>query len=330
MRGSRRNEYQDQIHGYEPETVAVKIKDILKVLVLKDLSIEDEETQWEYMSKNVKIKLFEEFPYYLYKAVWDDDFQAIMWSQYENGETVLINYSMIEQYLVKYFGDPQTEDYKQDHNRLRHNLEEVFGFNKIPKQNLKHNRDRPEMSCFFNHLKNIGDGSTDPWVEYHHPDFFQKDNPHAEIPKGKNSKFFKLCQTLKMPYRLRKQDTNDKGKRRRSDRLIPGSDMGFGPFPGPMFRHTDSGPFGPDFHSHIAQMPPMPPMNLGKSYGLPDGLQNIQPLVDDSLDQESIDRALAESIDTNSLRENEMMSIGSPGGAHGSISASQREDHIIA
>jgi len=39
--------------------------------------------------------------------------------------------------LVKYFGDPQTEDYKQDHNRLRHNLEEVFGFNKIPKQNLK-------------------------------------------------------------------------------------------------------------------------------------------------------------------------------------------------
>ena len=26
---------QDQIHGYEPETVAVKIKDILKVLVLK-------------------------------------------------------------------------------------------------------------------------------------------------------------------------------------------------------------------------------------------------------------------------------------------------------
>jgi len=55
--------------------------------------------------------------------------------------------------------------------------------------------------------------------------------------------------------------------------------MGFGPFPGPMFRHTDGGPFGPDFHSHIAQMPPMPPMNLGKSYGLPDGLQNIQPLV---------------------------------------------------
>ena len=37
--------------------------------------------------------------------------------------------------------------------------------------------------------------------------------------------------------------------------------------------------FRPDFHSHIAQMPPMPPMNLGKSYGLPDGLQNIQPLV---------------------------------------------------
>ena len=103
--------------------------------------------------------------------------------------------------------------------------------------------------------------------------------------------------------------------------------------------------FRPDFHSHIAQMPPMPPMNLGKSYGLPDGLQNIQPLVgkpiefpdstpyffsDDSLDQESIDRALAESIDTNSLRENEMMSIGSPGGAHGSISANQRDDHIIA
>ena len=49
----------------------------------------------------------------------------------------------------------------------------------------------------------------------------EQDNPHAEIPKGKNSKFFKLCQTLKMPYRLRKQDTNDKGKRRRSDRLIP-------------------------------------------------------------------------------------------------------------
>lgn len=304
--------------SYEPETVSIKIKDILKVLLLKDLSIEDEETTWEYMNKNLKIKMFEEFPYYLYKAVWDDHFQAIQWSQYENGETILINYDMIQQYLEKYFGDSlntQIDDYKPDHNRLRHNLEEVFGFNKIPKQNLKHNRDRPEMHLFFSHLKTIGDGSTDSWVEYHHPDFFQKDNPQAEIPKGKNSKFFKLCQTLKMPYRLRKQDSNENKRRRRSDRLITGGiggDLGFGPpfGPGPMFRPEAF----PDFPPHMGPMPPMPPIPPQIKGLFPEGLQNMTGLVDDNLDQESIDRALAESIDTVSVRENELLSVGSPAG----------------
>ena len=57
-------------------------------------------------------------------------------------------------------------------------------------------------------------------MEYHHPDFFQNDNFGHDIPKGKNSKFFKLCQTLKMPYRLRKTDGNvevSSKKRRRAE-----------------------------------------------------------------------------------------------------------------
>ena len=44
----------------------------------KDLSIDDDDVFWEFGNKPpICIKLFEEFPYYLYKAVWDEDFEVI-------------------------------------------------------------------------------------------------------------------------------------------------------------------------------------------------------------------------------------------------------------
>ena len=63
-----------------------------------------------------------------------------------------------------------------------------------------------------------GGANINSWVEYHHPDFLKRDSSNVDNPKGKNSKFFKLCQTLKMPYRLRKQTTSERSstKRRRS------------------------------------------------------------------------------------------------------------------
>ena len=65
---------------------------------------------------------------------------------------------------------------------------------------------------------NSGGVNINSWVEYHHPDFLKRDSSNVDNPKGKNSKFFKLCQTLKMPYRLRKQTTSERSstKRRRS------------------------------------------------------------------------------------------------------------------
>jgi hypothetical protein len=283
---------------------------VTRVLTIKDLSIEDETVIWEYGQTHVPIKAFEEFPYYLYKAIWDYDFKAIQWAKYENGETILINYSVIQNYLIKYFPErlQNTEaEYRVEHNRLRHNLVEVFGFNEICKQNLKTYRDEEHLREFFDELHTI-DTPLDNWVEYHHPDFFQDDNSGHEIPKGKNSKFFKLCQTLKMPYRLRKPDGNVdvNSKKRRRTELVSGDIFG-SPY-GPM-----GGPWPPCDFARIC--PPLQiPNPLSKS--LPDNLRDIphNDLVgsENNLDQESIDRVLAESFDSNSVsRDNELLSVGS-------------------
>ena len=42
----------------------------------------------------MKIKLFEEFPYYLYKAVWDDDFQVGQYySLNSNYDSLILSHS---------------------------------------------------------------------------------------------------------------------------------------------------------------------------------------------------------------------------------------------
>ena len=54
----------------------MKIRKILEVLLLYDPSIETNDEWWEFNGQQRKIKKFEEFPYYLYKAIWDDDFHV--------------------------------------------------------------------------------------------------------------------------------------------------------------------------------------------------------------------------------------------------------------
>ena len=146
---------------------------------------------------------------------------------------MLINYDMLDHLLDDYFDDRQTEDYDIDHNRLRHNLVEIFGFNEIPKENIRQHKSDGNYPEFFEQLESYGEnggllfclsfcsGGTNiyHWVEYHHPDFLKRDSSNVDNPKGKNSKFFKLCQTLKMPYRLRKKETvsDRSSKRRRSN-----------------------------------------------------------------------------------------------------------------
>ena len=67
----------------------------------------------------------------------------------------------------------------------------------------------PDLAKFFFKLDNIcmkhaiGERRGN-WIEYHHSDFFKADNQVGQPPKRKNSKFFKICQTLKTDYRVRK------------------------------------------------------------------------------------------------------------------------------
>ena len=93
-------------------------------------------------------------------------------------------------------------------NRLHYNLVEVFGFNEI-RDNLDTYREYPELASFFLKLEDICIRHNIPyqhgiWIEYHHSDFFKADNQIGQPPKRKNSKFFKICQTLKTDYRVRK------------------------------------------------------------------------------------------------------------------------------
>ena len=53
-----------------------KIRQILEVLLLYDPAIETHDVVWEFNGKSRTIKKFEEFPYYLYKAIWDADFKV--------------------------------------------------------------------------------------------------------------------------------------------------------------------------------------------------------------------------------------------------------------
>merc|ERR1711892_1514634 len=180
------NDYEVALHtDITPDN---KIRQILEVLLLYDPCIETHDVAWEFNGKVRNIKKFEEFPYYLYKAIWDADFKAIQWAAYQNDETMLINYDMIDRLLVDFFDDRQTEDFDIEHNRLRHSLVEIFGFNEIPKDNIRQNKDDLQYPDFFNELEECGGPNVNHWVEYHHPDFLKRDSSNVDNPKGKNSK----------------------------------------------------------------------------------------------------------------------------------------------
>ena len=83
-------------------------------------------------------------------------FQAIQWARYQNDETMLINYEMIDRLLVEFFDDRQIEDFDVEHNRLRHSLVEIFGFNEIPKENIRQNKLDGICQDFFVELEECG------------------------------------------------------------------------------------------------------------------------------------------------------------------------------
>jgi len=212
------------------ECIETKMQKILDVLVVQNLSTAHDIEQWELGEYCYEIKRYEIFPYYLLKAILDEDFRAIQWGEHEDGETILINYDLIRKYLDNVtfcppqYGDDFDPIHRRDDqalNRLHYNLE-IFGFNEIDRWNLdrfaneffdlNHPKDHPfveklEKICEEEKLEE----GLNHWIEYHHSDFFAKDNPPETAreankiwqPKKKNSKFFKLCQTLKTEYRVR-------------------------------------------------------------------------------------------------------------------------------
>ena len=93
---------------------------------------------------------------FLVSAKSFNQIQAIQWAAYQNDETMLINYDMIDRLLVDFFDDRQTEDFDIEHNRLRHSLVEIFGFNEIPKDNIRQNKDDLQYPDFFNELEECG------------------------------------------------------------------------------------------------------------------------------------------------------------------------------
>ena len=64
---------------------------------------------------------------------------------------------MLDHLLDDYFDDRQTEDYDIDHNRLRHNLVEIFGFNEIPKENIRQHKSEGNYPEFFEQLESYGE-----------------------------------------------------------------------------------------------------------------------------------------------------------------------------
>lgn len=69
---------------------------------------------------------------------------------------MLINYEIIDRLLVDFFDDRQIEDFDIEHNRLRHSLVEIFGFNEIPKENIRQNKLDGICSEFFAELEECG------------------------------------------------------------------------------------------------------------------------------------------------------------------------------
>lgn len=240
-----------KIKHVQDEDMTLKLKEILRVLLCKDLTIEAEPVPWvhKFGTKTLKDEIaeFEEFPYYLYKAVWDDDFEAIQWGEHEGGETILINYKLLGSYLTSiYRPDEYENDYYVSHkissengeepnNRLHYNLVKVFGFTEIDRENFAaaaqegiHPDTNPhfwqKLDEICHNWKIDWESFNDlPWIEYHHSDFFKLDTlirtdspiDSQILPKRKNSKFFKLCQTLKTKYRVRKQQSES------GSRMVP-------------------------------------------------------------------------------------------------------------
>lgn len=277
----------------EDEPTNEKIKQILSVLLVADLSISDDPSAWIFERTCELIKTFEEFPYFLYKAVWDEEFEAIQWGNHENGETILINYELLDLYLngPQYLSQ-RPEKYKNDFypnhvnnesgagNRLHYNLVEVFGFNEI-RDNLDTYREYPELASFFLKLEDICIRHNIPyqhgiWIEYHHSDFFKADNQIGQPPKRKNSKFFKICQTLKTDYRVRKFPESEQKTVRVENE--------------PPYRIPQSYIMPQSYHQY-------PPYHIPQNHAF-DDLNAVQPSPDFSdanIDQESLSRAREET-----------------------------------
>ena len=77
------NDFEVALHT-EPVSPDNKIRQILEVLLLYDPAIETHDVVWEFNGKSRMIKKFEEFPYYLYKAIWDADFKVSYWTLCDN------------------------------------------------------------------------------------------------------------------------------------------------------------------------------------------------------------------------------------------------------
>ncbi|CAG5113911.1 Oidioi.mRNA.OKI2018_I69.chr2.g8001.t1.cds [Oikopleura dioica] len=218
----------DDPRPYNIVPVDLKIKEIIKYLLVDDLRMGNDIIHWTFTDPSgdfswlTSIQRHEIFPYFLYKAVWDEDFEAIQWGDHNQGETILVNFELLFLFARGHgqFASYRPPSYQDDFipgqpNRLEHNLVHIYGFNGIGCCNLEEDRVLNERSHvlddFFEKLDKICQkynlNSKGRWHEFHHSDFYQADNPLIEDrhrPKRKNSKFFKICQTLKFDYRVRK------------------------------------------------------------------------------------------------------------------------------
>ncbi|CAG5095357.1 Oidioi.mRNA.OKI2018_I69.XSR.g14151.t1.cds [Oikopleura dioica] len=218
----------EDARAYEVLPVDLKIKQLIQYLLVEDLRSGNQPIEWSFTDPSDKfcwvtsIQSHEVFPYFLYKAAWDEDFEAIQWGEHNQGETILVNFELLFMFAQGHgeFACYRPTNYEDNFvagqaNRLEHNLVHIYGFNGIGCENLEEDRMLNEQSHvldgFFDKLDGIchkyGLNSAGQWHEFHHSDFFQSDNPKIEDrhrPKRKNSKFFKICQTLKIDYRVRK------------------------------------------------------------------------------------------------------------------------------
>ncbi|CAG5111497.1 Oidioi.mRNA.OKI2018_I69.chr2.g5800.t1.cds [Oikopleura dioica] len=232
-------------HTHRPllvEETALMDKNNKKSPIKRKTANADDPVPFEALPVDLKIQQiiyhlliqgYELFPYFLYKAVWDDDFDPIQWGDHMHGETIVVNFHMLFQLAQgcrvagKEVG--RAPEYVDNYgpgddmnNRLQHNLVNIFGFNDIGVGNVEDERNLNQIyqtnQAFFWKLDQLCEkynlDSFSSWHEFHHADFFKNDNPKIEDrhrPKRKNSKFFKICQTLKTDYRVRKQGLETSG-----------------------------------------------------------------------------------------------------------------------